>query len=40
MLGILQKDIEKCKSNSDLNKLKAKFDKENAKSNGTDTTGE
>lgn len=31
MLGILQDDINHCKSNEDLEKLKAKFLKDNAK---------
>ena len=31
MLGILQDDINHCKSNADLEKLKAKFLKDNAK---------
>jgi len=39
-LGVLEKDISKCKSIKDLNKLKEKFDKENVTSNGSDTEGE
>ena len=39
-LGILQEDIDKCKSVEDLHKLNKKFLKENGDSNGTDPTGE
>lgn len=39
-LGVLQEEIDKCKSVSDLNKLNKKFLKENANSNGTDPKGE
>lgn len=38
-LGILQKDIDKAKSIEDLNKLKAKFEKENGNSNGSNPEG-
>jgi len=31
MLGVLQDEINKCKSNADLEKLKVKFLKSNAK---------
>lgn len=38
-LGILQEEIDACKSVKDLNKLNAKFLKENVNSDGTNPEG-